>query len=97
MRIHNSRSRLHDPVAAACSGFRPLAIDGLRNRGLRVEIELLAREHQRRGAQWAESYWPSSRRTAAGNLAQFATEADKVVPALVKALGIPTRKCGSMH
>ena len=34
-----------------------------------------------------QSYWPSSRRTAAGNLVQFATEADKVVPALVKALG----------
>ncbi len=33
------------------------------------------------------SYWPSTRRTAAGSLSQYAAEADKVVPALVRALG----------
>ena len=33
-----------------------------------------------------QSYWPSSRRTAASSLSQYAAEADKVVPALVKAL-----------
>jgi len=34
-----------------------------------------------------QSYWPSSRRTAASSLSQYGAEADKVVPALVKALG----------
>jgi hypothetical protein len=33
------------------------------------------------------SYLPSIRRTAASNLSQYAADADKVVPALVKALG----------
>jgi len=33
-----------------------------------------------------ESYWPSRRRVAAKDLAQFSGEAEKVVPALVKAL-----------
>ena len=33
-----------------------------------------------------QSYWPSTRRTAASNLSQYAAEADKVVPALIKAL-----------
>ena len=32
-----------------------------------------------------QSYWPSTRRTAASSLSQYAAEADKVVPALVKA------------
>jgi len=31
-----------------------------------------------------QSYWPSSRRTAASSLSQYAGEADKVVPALVR-------------
>ncbi len=43
-----------------------------------------------------ESYWPSRRRAAAKELAQFTGEPDRIVPALVKALGDPdpeVRQC----
>jgi HEAT repeat protein len=38
-----------------------------------------------------QSHWPSTRRAAASNLAQYAAQADRVVPALVKALEDPDK------